>query len=311
MNMFSPKSFLVSAGSASSHQHAPGSELVTEETALAWFEAQVADAPNQPFGIKTVTVMVTPALARVLLDRNPLNRALKRHAAEDYMSEIREGRWQGLNGQTIVVSNCGLVNDGQHRLLAITKVGIPQPMQICFGPTRESRETLDIPVVRRSADIVEMTEQGEDGEKVYGAIRTAIAGIMLAFDKSNGRLTQMRTPKTLVVSKARDPQVLQAAKEASKLAAFMHGQLSPAQVGAALIILSRVNQAKAVEFLTQVCIGENISRGDPAFATRHALSLLKGKTAQPRIEALMRGFIAFHQGQSRQIIKVLGTLPEL
>lgn len=52
------------------------------------------------------------------------------------------GRWR-LNGQTIILSLDGDLNDGQHRLWAVVLTGTPIRATVFFGAERDSRLTVD------------------------------------------------------------------------------------------------------------------------------------------------------------------------
>lgn len=69
-------------------------------------------------GGHTGYIMVTPKMARELLERNTLNRQVSRRWVATLAEYIRKGRWQA-TGEPIIVSKSGRLLDGQHRLLAI------------------------------------------------------------------------------------------------------------------------------------------------------------------------------------------------
>jgi len=78
---------------------------------------------------------IDPIYARELLRGNTANfRTVDPKLVSVYAEEMSQGRWHGMNGETIIIDDLGRIADGQHRLLAIVK----------------SNKTIDCLVVRES-----------------------------------------------------------------------------------------------------------------------------------------------------------------
>src|SRR5690348_15979222 len=71
----------------------------------------------------TIRLLVTPAVAEVLLSMNIGNRPLIKGWVDDLTERIRRGAWK-LTGEPIIVAREGILNDGQHRLHAVVESGI-------------------------------------------------------------------------------------------------------------------------------------------------------------------------------------------
>jgi len=109
-----------------------------------WIDERVSASQSEPL-VEMVTL--SPALATVLLRRNEANRPISAVGLERLKRDISEGRWL-FNGEGIVVSRDGKLNDGQHRCRAVIETERSIRMVIAFGPDRESRLTLDQGVAR-------------------------------------------------------------------------------------------------------------------------------------------------------------------
>ena len=103
-------------------------------------------------------IQLTPVLAEVLLTRNPANRKLNESAVDRYAYEIIGNRWV-FNGEPLIVSDAGDLNDGQHRCAAVVKAGLPIDVILIVGVPRESRTTLDQGKMRTAADYLSMEGQ--------------------------------------------------------------------------------------------------------------------------------------------------------
>lgn len=90
-------------------------------------------------------INITPEIAQRILSRNPNNRKIVVRAGSGLAGKMRDilgERWR-LNGQTIILSLDGDLNDGQHRLWAVVLTGTPIRATVFFGAERDSRLTVD------------------------------------------------------------------------------------------------------------------------------------------------------------------------
>lgn len=87
-------------------------------------------------------VFVTPALAEVILAHNPDNRRVSPHGLRKLASDMKAGNFQ-VNGESVVISSTGDLNDGQHRLRGCIESGVSFETNLVVGVDRQSRETLD------------------------------------------------------------------------------------------------------------------------------------------------------------------------
>jgi len=75
---------------------------------------------------------VTPELAKLLLEYNVNNyRVFNKNVLEKYAKDMKNGLWQK-NGEPIVFSKEGILNNGQHRLKSIIKSGVAVIIYLIF-----------------------------------------------------------------------------------------------------------------------------------------------------------------------------------
>ena len=96
---------------------------------------------------------IDPALARTLLEKNSLNRSMRKQTVGYYANDMRQGRWIN-NGQPIVISDTGELLDGQHRLQAIINAGVSVQMMVVRNVPREAFVTMDTGKARSAADVL-------------------------------------------------------------------------------------------------------------------------------------------------------------
>lgn len=140
---------------------------------------------EEPFA---VAMTITPEVAARLLARNEGNRPVSKRKILEYTADLRAGRFAGMNGETIIISREGLLNNGQHRLLAIIESSTALRTLVVFGAERSTIETLDLGKRRTIPDFLGMFDYPHP--KVFAAA----ANIGHAFD--HGQLRGTDTEET-------------------------------------------------------------------------------------------------------------------
>lgn len=105
--------------------------------------------------MKTTTeeVIITPEKAAQLLQKNKRNRPLSKRTVESYAEQMKKGIWK-FNGEPIIISDGGVLLDGQHRLAAIVKSQTTQKMLIVTGPEADVFDTIDVGYNRTAGHIL-------------------------------------------------------------------------------------------------------------------------------------------------------------
>lgn len=120
--------------------------------------------------------LLTPARARELLRRNDGNRRMVKQVQANLENDIRTGKWQ-YNGESIIVSKDGKLNDGAHRCRAVVATGIAVSVSFVFGVERESRFTVDQGAARTAANQLSMMG------KIYSETRAGAARLLIHHER--------------------------------------------------------------------------------------------------------------------------------
>lgn len=253
------------------------------------------------------TIEMNPGLAGELLKRNPDNRNIRETKVLQYERDMRACRWE-FNGEPIIISKDGLINDGQHRLRALVEANVTVPLLFVFGVEREARLTVDQGAARSAGDYLGM--EGVENS----AAAASIGRMVIAIERErHARLYRAQDVTNIEIRRRvqADSKIADAARYAMSHYKYTRAFAAPAVVGTAFYLLSEVHPDDAKDFMDQVCVGENLRRTEPAYAVRDALlSLTKGQRGA-QLEVIFRGWVKFRAGQPLQIAKVLGHFPEL
>lgn len=279
-----------------------GIQIAQEFLAEKLKEANAAGAPITAF------IEVTPELAKVILDNNPDNRNLRLPLVSKLRQDMEEGRFL-TNGETIIISNRGELNDGQHRLTAILQSGLKQLVNLVVGTTRESRFTVDTGVVRSAGMMLQL--QG----RPYGNTEAAAARRIISFQRTGGlaAIQNISTPE--ITNMVHVDGLLQ---EVSSWAHIHQTKMRPfglpaSEVAAMFYLLGAKYPKEAKCFMEAMRDGVGLSSTSPILSLRNKLMVTKKLSLNQRAELVVRSWnywIRDEQGPSASM-QVLGKIPEI
>ena len=142
--------------------------------------------------MKAEVMFITPELASEMLQRNTNNRDIRTNHVNRIADEMRAGRWS-LTHQGIAFNCDGTLIDGQHRLMAIVKSGVPQNMLVVNGASKKSFSDIDTLTAPRSA---------KDAVKVAGINATSVHATTakcIAVCGSDARLARSMVSKAVLL----------------------------------------------------------------------------------------------------------------
>lgn len=149
-------------------------------------------------------VWMTPELSKYLLDNhNTDNRPWGRKTVDEYKQKIRDGHW-GLTHQGGAMDTRAVLQDSQHRLIAIDELGeedpdLHVPMVFWVGMPVENFKRIDEGKNRRPQDLL-----GKDGES-YGIVISGCVRLVVAFtSKVPKRTIRMKTANETIYDAFQD-----------------------------------------------------------------------------------------------------------
>jgi hypothetical protein len=248
----------------------------------------------------SVVTLVTPDMARVLIALNTENRPViwngANRSVSAYAAAMKRGEWT-LNGEAVIVSSNGELNDGQHRLYAVIESGGAVMMMLTFGVARETRHTVDQGVARTPGHILVMM-----GEKDANNLATALQYL---WTRDAGLSLNMRpSPDQLLATLQRHPAIRDAVKAANPVAQF---HISRGYIGAAHYECRKADAYAADTFLQAVVTGLNIQNVNSpvnklrkAYQEHDAKRKLLGRIEQAAL--YIKAFNAFRQGRTPKLL---------
>jgi len=114
----------------------------------------------RPASFEFFDVVIGPKLAKSLLELNTDNRKLRKLEAQKYAREMALQRWQH-TPETIIITQSGVVRNGQHRLSAVVESGKSIKFTLAIVPDakKDVFSVLDCGVSRTISDLLKSGDE--------------------------------------------------------------------------------------------------------------------------------------------------------
>jgi hypothetical protein len=270
---------------------------------VVWLDEKIAKGKKSPVA---EVVTLTPILASLLLQRNPINRPIGQYNMDALRSDTSNGRFL-FNGESIVVSDSGVLIDGQHRCQTVVETrGAIQAVMV-FGPKEEARYTIDIGRPKTAANFLHM-KGGVDTNNLSATIS------LLIQYAATGTLIRgsVRATKTQIVDGYERFRGIEASVAAVSDATKKKLGSRSALAFCHYTFKRKAGVEAADHFMQKLIDGEGLRKGDPIYHTRERLLKLdRGARAETRIEVVFKGWNAWRRNETITNIRSSGKLPKV
>lgn len=256
--------------------------------------------------VGTREVMVTKAVAEAILSLNTGNRNVTEGWVDELARRMQAGEWMN-TGEPIILSRDGVLNDGQHRLLAVIQSGQSVKMDIRFGVDREAFRVTNTGKSRTPANVLSVL-----GYK-HTTRLAATAVILIRYRRMLARSAESGEAPTILGEmrggyNASHLQVVNFIKEAPALAEMVRKgptnverKISNAHIDAATFLSRLHDEEAASEFWPVFGSGVTSDVSHPARLLRERLLRdLMTKLRMPpddKLALALKAWLMFKQGR--------------
>lgn len=250
---------------------------------------------------------ITPdQAARILADRNNRNRNIAASVVAKYARDMRSGNWL-LNGDAIRFAVDGSLLDGQHRLAAIVKAGVPVRSFVVWNLPAESQATMDDGRKRTMANVLELDDIGGSHSKTAASILRRIILLDRGYTDGSGGGSAAPTKTEMREYLADNPDVIRAAEVADQIRSARGIRCAASTVGLAYLLCARKSQADADAFFDKLRTGAGLDEGHPVLVLRNKLATdgstrLRTETGEA-LAWFIRAWNAYRAGKSIRILR--------
>jgi hypothetical protein len=233
---------------------------------------------------KTEERLVTPEIAKNWLDRcNTRNRPVKKSLVAKYARLMTEGLW-GITPDAISFDQDGVILNGQHRLQALVQSGTEQVFTISTGWPKETYGMIDTGCQRTSRDVLQL-----NGYQNAASLASAVNLIIAAETTRKFYSFASRTAEEIeIFMKEYGEEMINTLtcygkklqnKNVTDIRLFPEAALI-----AMMCVLEKHGHKRQdiIDFFHNVLCGENLKKGQPAFALRSRL--LKNKSSIAKLK---------------------------
>jgi len=207
--------------------------------------------------MKFSQLVITPQMAKNMLTRNKNNRNLSMRTVENYAKDMRAGHWQ-VNGESIKIGKDGSLLDGQHRLSAVIKSGIPVPLVLIEDIDNDSFFTIDTGKKRTAGQIAQISGE-KNGNRVAGIARMIR---LLELGKESYFVSGLEIQETI----ERYPLIREWAAFGVGCRILTSGMIAPG-----ILFAEIYPKEKIYDFYARLNSGENIGKENPIYELRQRI----------------------------------------
>jgi hypothetical protein len=218
-------------------------------------------------------MLITPFQAKGLLEANVKNRRVKQPVVKRYADDMANGKWKQDTGETIKISENGVILDGQHRLLAIVKSNVSLYFHVAYDVPDDSFDVIDTGSVRNASDAFVVY-----GIKNSNALPSMISmHHALKYDIPHGSQKNRKPTNSDILKMYLDHEEFwqNIGKKAMNWYEAFSKILQPSVIGSFFAFFSEINADASVEFMNQLCTGQDIKN--------NSIALLRQKLIQDKL----------------------------
>lgn len=231
-----------------------------------------------PSDVSVEIEVITPSVAKKMLEGNTDNRKLRRQRVTQYADAIKRGMWE-IQNDAITISKTGKLLNGQHRLTAIVEADQPCQCLVLRGVDDSAYAAIDSGLSRTVNDSLVASGVGSNATHLSPMARTLIcmdAGLNI-FDTNSMSLVQRQD---IVEYVHKNSELLDWALQVSRKADSAVGGIRHAWGVFAILAAQKHGKDKVEEFINLVVDGAGLKPGDSPLALRNWLSRQRGQWAR-------------------------------
>ena len=250
---------------------------------------------------------ITPEVAVEMLESNTANRRRKNFRIDRYARDMMNGSWR-LTGQSVQFSRSGRLLDGQNRLMACIKAGVPFKTFVSVGLDDDAMISIDKGTPRSFAD--DLTISGYSRSNRLAAAVSAIYRYMLTDDvaslASQTHKVSMSSDEGFEVLKEH-PGIEQTMDELGRKERL--GKVAPMSVmDSFAYVVGRVHHDDMVYFFDRIGNPVGLKEGSPILALisasesdsikRKRIGVRGGLNSRYKVALLTKAWNAYMEGRS-------------
>lgn len=222
---------------------------------------------------------ITPDDAKRLLENNTSNRNLNDRTVSTIARDMKNGDWV-LNGESIKISDTGRLIDGQHRLSACVRAGVPFQTIVISGLPESAMDTVDAGRKRTAGDVL----------KMHGYINNnnlaAAARAIMDYEQHGLRPVRVSSNaysnSEILAFIENNPDVVECTKKAVQFHGISGGLMTQSTASLIYYMFMQVDRTAAERFFDRLQTGADLDEFSPILKLRNYLIALHASKTEAR-----------------------------
>lgn len=261
-----------------------------------------------PSEIESSVEVITPVIAKKMLEGNTDNRKLRNSRVRQYADAMKRGLWD-IQNDAITISKSGKLINGQHRLSAIIEADTACQCLVLRGVDESAFTIIDSGLSRTVNDALSAAGLGVNATHLSPIVKTLVAmdaGLNI-YDTNAMALVQRQDVLDYCGANG---EILDWALSVARKADLSVGGIRHAWGVFAILVASKHGQEKADEFINLVIDGVGLKSGDSPLALRNWLGRQRGSwnrtSSKGNIAIFIHIFNKWMAKESVAVVKPLG-----
>lgn len=216
--------------------------------------------PRPPVNLNITVEYITPEIALEWLENNRHNRRISERLIDKYAASMKNDEWK-LNGETIIFDKKGVLQSGQHRLLASIEAMTGFWCVVVRGADSASLYSLDSGRSRRMTDVLHLK-----GEKDVMVLSSALSWYWRWENQAMDRLGETATHTHLLELLDANPEIRDSMPWARRIKASL--DFSPGLITALHYGLRLIDDDDCESWFLKIHEGISLTAKEPAYALR-------------------------------------------
>lgn len=258
--------------------------------------------------METKIELIDSNKARLLLERNKVNRNLKPAIVREYARQMRRGLWRENTGESIKISINDELLDGQHRLYAVIEVDITLSFLVVRDLEEDIFPVIDTGSKRTPGDSLHISGVSNAnslaaGIKKYKYLKSGF--------RSKGSSFKMSNQEVLDEYFLRKDFYNEFSSIVGNWYRISGRLLSPSDFLGYFAFFYDINEEKALIFISSLADGKNLSQYHPVNLLRHKLFLARMNPKFSLLQTVKTAYIiiAWNIFRKEREVKTLSYYP--
>jgi hypothetical protein len=252
--------------------------------------------PDRALGARVDWRVINPDRAKELLGDNLHNRNIRQGLVESMAADMARNEFDD-NGETIKITDDGIVIDGQHRLLAVIKSGTTQRLLVVSNLPLSAQDTVDVGAKRTFGDVLKLRQESNC------ILLAALVRRVNLWKRGHRDFNAATSIKELLTTLQQHPELRDSVKAGREIP---HLRIPGSALALAHWLFNQIDEDDCVDFFEKLASGSMLTDDDPIFVLRRTMmDVQRGARLREKVcmAYIVKAWNAYRDGRSIGLLR--------